>query len=338
MSTLAQMQTVAQLAQLGVSHRQLQVGHAQVAQLQQLNDHMLQQQQIAALQANLSQALFETERIAKRVALTLQQDAFAAAVHAHYWLLRVPGIGPQHFNDVHSKRAWADAIDTLTNTLRRTQAEAQLNNAFVKYVQLTDLWNRHWTAVTSSGGGSSAFENEDNFLQYHRHRAHTGVAFLQTRSTQLKVGGVLVLVFTMLGLIGVAANHGDAGTVLAVLIPGAVAMMILLQRWNEGRAINQNFASQVEGAEQAVAAYRAFMADEGAGVWLTRVWSDHPLLFQEPIPEAGASAAPASSVQTYVERRLVERQIVVTRCKFCKQMTPVDGEVCGSCGAPGFGG
>lgn len=34
--------------------------------------------------------------------------------------------------------------------------------------------------------------------------------------------------------------------------------------------------------------------------------------------------------------RTIERQVVVTRCKFCKQLTPVDLEACKNCGAPKF--
>lgn len=32
----------------------------------------------------------------------------------------------------------------------------------------------------------------------------------------------------------------------------------------------------------------------------------------------------------------IEREVIVTRCKFCQQLTPVDLEGCRSCGAPKF--
>ena len=34
--------------------------------------------------------------------------------------------------------------------------------------------------------------------------------------------------------------------------------------------------------------------------------------------------------------RVVERQVLVTRCKFCKQITPVDLSECENCGAAKF--
>lgn len=40
-------------------------------------------------------------------------------------------------------------------------------------------------------------------------------------------------------------------------------------------------------------------------------------------------------VQRIIERT-IERQVVVTRCKFCHELTPVDLERCKSCGAPKF--
>ncbi|MFO0549675.1 MAG: hypothetical protein U0271_14885 [Polyangiaceae bacterium] len=62
-----------------------------------------------------------------------------------------------------------------------------------------------------------------------------------------------------------------------------------------------------------------------------------PSLFYEPAAEpSGPSSAPGSA-QVYVERKLVERQIVVVRCRFCQQLTPVDRKECEHCGSPGFG-
>jgi len=34
--------------------------------------------------------------------------------------------------------------------------------------------------------------------------------------------------------------------------------------------------------------------------------------------------------------RIVERQVVVTRCKFCRGHTPIDAPSCANCGAAGF--
>ena len=46
---------------------------------------------------------------------------------------------------------------------------------------------------------------------------------------------------------------------------------------------------------------------------------------------AGALASPSPAPS--VEKVIVERQVVVTRCRYCKELTPVDLTECKSCGA-----
>lgn len=46
---------------------------------------------------------------------------------------------------------------------------------------------------------------------------------------------------------------------------------------------------------------------------------------------------PEKIVERHVERyKVIERQIVVVRCKFCRTLTPVDLEKCENCGAKKF--
>ena len=89
-------------------------------------------------------------------------------------------------------------------------------------------------------------------------------------------------------------------------------------------------------AHGAVTAFQHFMSAPQGGVALERAWREHPLLFREPAPELPSAGAQGQSVQTYVERQVVERQVVVVRCKFCSQLTPADTDACRSCGAPAF--
>ena len=44
----------------------------------------------------------------------------------------------------------------------------------------------------------------------------------------------------------------------------------------------------------------------------------------------------APVVPPVIQRELVERQIVVVRCRFCKRLVPVDASQCGECGAGNF--
>jgi len=49
-----------------------------------------------------------------------------------------------------------------------------------------------------------------------------------------------------------------------------------------------------------------------------------------PAPQpSGASTQP-------VAEKVVERQVLVARCKFCKELTPVDLEACKNCGGKGW--
>ena len=48
--------------------------------------------------------------------------------------------------------------------------------------------------------------------------------------------------------------------------------------------------------------------------------------------QAIAVATPPPVQPVFVER-LVERQVLVTRCRYCAQLVPVDISACGSCGA-----
>jgi hypothetical protein len=51
-----------------------------------------------------------------------------------------------------------------------------------------------------------------------------------------------------------------------------------------------------------------------------------------PEPESEPPAKPIPT--TVVEReRIIERQVLVTRCTFCKKLTPVDLSACDGCGA-----
>jgi hypothetical protein len=93
-------------------------------------------------------------------------------------------------------------------------------------------------------------------------------------------------------------------------------------------------------AGQLTAAYerlQAFLADPNGGTWLDQTLRRHPLLTKEPIPSAPTSSNGPAPVRTVEKHSVVERQIVVVRCRFCKELTPVDGATCKNCGAPGFG-
>lgn len=320
-----------QYVQAAAQIRQVQIGQQQVWQLSQLNAQLQMQQRAAAFQANLGQALFETEQMAKRVAATLRHDLFAAAILSHYWWQTISGIRPDHFTDVHSKRAWADAAQILTSTQQRGQMDPGTSLAVNQYLMGMEQF-RGLRAIVG--------ENPDSFLAHAEttaKRSTDRAATLMQRAIVVGTGAAAALIVILVA----NATKSEALGFFWLVFLGLCALSFYLgKEWMDASTNGETDRSKLARAKQAVAEYEAFKADPNRGMFLQRAWTDHPLLFNEPIPEVPApgQAAAGVSVQTYVERQLVERQVVVTRCKFCQQMTPVDGHTCQHCGAPGFGG
>ena len=46
-----------------------------------------------------------------------------------------------------------------------------------------------------------------------------------------------------------------------------------------------------------------------------------------------ALEAPHPEVRVVEREKIVERQVLVMRCRFCNKLTPVDGTACAECGA-----
>jgi hypothetical protein len=311
----------AQIAQIHLSQQQLW-------QLAQVNSQLHAQQAAAAFQANLGQALFETERMAKRVAATVPQDLFAAAILSHSWLKRIVGLRPELFSDVASKRSWADAYQTLTSTEQRGQMEPSTALAVNQYFRCMDEWNRFRAKLG---------ENPDTFAAHAAADAQRAAHRVDGATKKLIIGCGGSIALVLLAIILSTVGSSASGLVWLIAICGAIASYFFVKEYMDAGASNQRFQAAAQEAERILAQYKAFQSDPNGGVFLEHAWREHPLLFQEPIPDAThAHHGAPGVVQTFVERRLVERQIVVTRCKFCQQMTPVDGPSCQHCGAPAF--
>jgi hypothetical protein len=81
---------------------------------------------------------------------------------------------------------------------------------------------------------------------------------------------------------------------------------------------------------------------EFSSAWALSVSDDDGMALEARVDEACSKAAsaiegrlpPASAPEPAV--RVVERQVLVTRCKFCQKITPVDLQACSECGAAKF--
>lgn len=312
---------------------------AHLSQLQELNSHFQAQQRAAAFQANLGQALFETERMARRVALTLPQDAFAASVLSYDWLSYIEGINAAHFIEVEHKRAWADAHETLTSAYRKGQFDPEVAPLLTPYFQNRARLHEilHWV------------EGDPNaFFAAAQHRYALATRGKEPATYAVKYAGIATGTLFLTSLVfGLANSPGGSSFFFLLGLIAAFYTFLKLISSASAKSSLRNARERYEADCRIIEAYSSFMRDPNAGGFLQKMWEKHPLLFNEPIP-TGPTPHPVeprrrdshqgSSVQSFVERRIVERQIVVTRCRFCQQMTPVDLAACQGCGAPGFGG
>ncbi len=290
--------------------------HVQAAHLAMMNYQMHQQHQMAAWQANLQQALHETEQTARRVYNTMQPDPFAAAAIAGSWLQRVQGLHVSQFHDLQAKRAWSEAYGLLDGAVRAARNDSRGAQELDSYLRLMDTMGRY----------QSHFSGDPDHYVAQLNAGHDRIG-----KGWIWLGAVAFL--ALLAVLVFATGGKDRGTGFIWLV---LAVIPLYLYWQTQRQLSRS-ADFVIAGQRVCTDYKAFMADPAAGGWLQTMWSQHPALFQEPIPTGPVSSGRVSSSHVHVERKLVERQIVVVRCKFCKQLSPVDLPTCEHCGSPGFG-
>lgn len=290
----------------------------QVAHMAMLQWRMHQQQQAAAAyHANISQALFETEQTARRVAATVRRDVFAAAVNAAAWIRRVHGLHPGSFTDLHAKRAWADSMAMLEGAVRAGRTDGRVAQEVDRYLATMDQLAKYQQEIGADPAAYLA-------------RARAACAAVGKGIPQAIGAGLLAFLALMVFITGGENRAGG----FFWLILACVVGVYYLKAHNRRR----DAEARVRAAEAYVAEYQRFQADPAAGGWLQGQWAEHPFLFQEPPPDStGPHSGNGAQVQIHSERKVVERQVVVVRCKFCKNLTPVDLPTCEHCGAAGFG-
>jgi hypothetical protein len=286
------------------------IWHVQAAELAALNWQLASAQQQGRVQANLHQVLHETEQMAQRVRATRQSDPFAAAVLAFGQLRWIHGISAAHFHDYQAKRAWSDACDTLDAAVR---GERQRNAAALdSYTVNADCL----AAFQSRLGASPDATIEARRRERDRHKM-----------LPLAIGaGVLFF----LGICTTGISGGLAFLLLAVAGFVGVQWLLARSKWHAANG-------RLEATMNDAASFQRFLADPSAGAWLRQAWSAHPLLLHPPVLDSASAEAADAPPQTVVERQVVERQIVVARCRYCKQLSPIDRPSCEHCGAAGFG-
>lgn len=310
---------------IGVAN--LKLNAAQVQQLAHLNAQLAQQQQAQRFQANLGQTVFETERMAKRVTVTAEQDIFAAGILSWTWLETVGWVKPEMLTDFHAKRAFGDSIDALRGAWSRLQADGTWFGPAKHYLDAMTAW-RNLAAPLGPDPSTAVQSAQTTF-----HQAEARIRSGKQRAKISALACVALLLLTIIGgLVDVPALTGLG----AVFVFGSFVLSCGSLLGLDSRAVLAA-RQRVEELTAAFNRLQAFIADPNGGTWLDQALHQHPLLVNEPIPSEHSSANGPAQMHTVEKYSLVERQIVVVRCRFCKELTPVDGATCKNCGAPGFG-
>lgn len=276
---------------------------------------VLQQQRMQQWQANLHQALHETEEAARKASAALPHDLFAAGVLARAAQRRAAGMGPQLFHDFQAKRAWTAATSAIEAASRAAAGDRAVHENVEGYLNRMDRL--------------AGFQNRIG---------QDPMRFLADEENRLSVvpGGVIRIVLGIVFIVGGMLTLGSK-TGAFFMLGGVIGVSLLA--FGIG-ARNKRLAAQAryDEAKRVVEEARAFHSSPDGLGWLQGAWARHRLLFEEPPPlHAQAAFAQTGGAGGFYVERQVERQIVVTRCRYCRKNTPVDRPTCEHCGAAGFG-
>jgi hypothetical protein len=331
------MSNFVQWAQLGVASAQLDQLHSISRQFQA---QWQAQHDAHRRQAILADMLYQTERRAKQLSLVAERDALVAAMFADEWLSSVRFVGPDAFIQIEHKKVWATAIARMQALLAPLGDPS--GAALVHQVRSALAEIRQ---IQSELAGQAAPEQRLAALsaergQLDRQRARAGTFALALGIAAPVVPFVLFFASAIFSGVlrglkaSVDVDVGCMGTLAFMLFLGlgAGAGWQFSQRSDKVAALKRT-EGEAQRLGAAVARWQAFAADPARGGTLARFQQEHPA-FNQPLPEVD-DAAPLSQVASG-PTHIVERQIVMVRCKFCQTLTPVDGATCRNCGAGGF--
>jgi hypothetical protein len=298
-------------------------GHAQQASYH--SQAPLYQQQTVQREVILADMLFHTERRAKQLTVIASEDKLVAAMWADEWLASVGGVTSDDFLQLEHKRAWSAAagrLHTLGSVLQEPSASDLLRR--VRGAQAEFL------AIQQAVGDPQGPEARSSEFQQ---RAEA-IAKVRTKGqVKLAIGLAVVGIFIILGALA-AIGGADAGAMgclgtLAVavgLLPLTLGVRDLIECGDQENRLQ----TEVDGLEQTLTRWRAFAEHPQGGVLLDWFNREHPTYIR-PLPNVD-DMGPLGGSSPHV----IERQVVLARCRYCKAMTPADGPACRNCGAGAF--
>jgi hypothetical protein len=266
----------------------------QVGQLNQLNVQLWMQQAEDQKQRYLSDVLLGVAAGADRIERTIEKDQFAAGILAHRWLQAVHWVHGSMFSDFDRKQRWQDCYRILIVARDRLWADPLLAEKANKYLCIED----NLAELRNAVGPNAKHIAEQASMQLRSQKA----AYDSTRKAVPLDAAVESLI-----MVGVRA---------AARFPAS-----LLGRAEATRAQDAAHATYLRAKLAELA-----QAEATGTPFIDCVRQEHPLLMNAPDAEQAVQRAPV------LARHTIERQIVVVRCKYCAQLTPVDHSRCEHCG------
>lgn len=319
---------------------QLSVASAQLSEIHNLNAQFQAQQNAQHRQAALADMLFQTERRARQLSVVASVDPLVAAICADEWFASIQSVTPEMFVQLEHKRIWASSfarVQTLRGPLGQPSVRNLVHQVRSAAADIGQIY-RDLKYSASPEAMVVALRREHDVLARRRDRSR-----LLAICMGLGVPGfpltVALFAAVCTGIMQGASGSKyeiDSGCIGSI---NTLAVMVLLVgtifnlvAWNDAREKIRQRINDLLAMENAMARLNAFYADPNRGGVLSRFYAEHPV-YGHPLPNVDdmppMSVAPASS-------HIIERQTVVVRCKYCQNLTPVDGHACRTCGAAGF--
>jgi fumarate reductase subunit D len=325
---------------------QLGVASAQLNQLSALNAQLRQQQNAHAYQAILGEAIFQTERRAKQLSVVAGEDPFVAAMFADEWLQSVATIAPDHFLQLEHKRIWAGATARLQSLTMPLADPAKRSQAVAVREAAAEA-----SRLQRNVGGTGDPETRLATLTKERDAAQSkgkrmGLLGVGSYVASIVVPFTVLIVAAIINGVMTGGKKGqdevDLSAVSSICVLLFLGLAILgtygIVSWLSGRDEAKKADESFQKLRTSLGAWHTFASDPNWGGMLARFYAEHPA-YSRPLPNVDDMAPlsmTGSAVAAGPPSQIIERQTVVTRCRYCKQLTPVDAPTCQHCAAPSF--
>jgi hypothetical protein len=251
----------------------------------------------------LAQVLYEADRTAGALEYLARSDPFSAGVIACLRLRVFSSLDASLFPTFEQKKSWDAAIARL----RGLWAPLEQDRNALDYLSAWDEVGRWNDAL------GDRQQVERNLSVAHRSARY---ARMWPKGMVWAGGAVFVL-----SVVSLAVGYLSAFVVIGPLLSiiGAVWLLVSAESVKTAEDRERAYATECRR-------FDAFMAAPSGGGRLARFAAQHPALVSfDPLnaPVNGSTTGPD---------RLIERQVVVARCRYCGQMTPVDLGGCQFCG------